>query len=426
MLFLTISAIFVVRVAAFGAELPNKFYGQCQRVTKSSKRIDGSNCQSLSLSIHASKDAKAIDERLEKGEPNEILRQSINNIVTLLDSTNKAIPSSPSASDTKSSAGVHIIGTGLTPTLLSLPLSTLHVLSQADIVLYDSLGLSYNDISQIVPRNCQVICVGKRGDSNKSWEQGDIDQLLLKMAVQDHSSDPDDSIPECHNAEKQQQTHSKSKVIVRLKGGDPFLFGRTRSEIETLRKNNISYTYTPGISSCIAGPHLGGIPLTDAALNCQSFAVWSGTDAFGRSWGLNTNENIDEEVTDFESNVDVLVFLMIGRLDKLEALCKLLAFGRQKNVVSPSVGTDNRKWNVDTPCAVIQNAGGIALTSFEKDLENNSNNTPQQKRPIQRVWRSTLGNIVSLIRSEDEARKSVSPAVFVVGKVCEVNLTCCQ
>lgn len=425
MLFYLVSASFVLSVAAFGAGFPNKFYGQCLRITRSTKRIDG-NCQSLSLSIHASKNAKIVDKWPGKGEPNEILRQSINNIVTLLDSTNKAIPSSPSAPDTKSSAVVHIIGTGLTPTLLNLPLSTLHILSQADVVLYDSLGLSHNDIYQIVPRNCQLISVGKRGDSDKSWEQGDIDELLLKIALQDHSADPDDNISECHSAENQQQTHTESKVIVRLKGGDPFLFGRTRSEIETLRKNNISYTYTPGISSCIAGPHLGGIPLTDAALNCQSFGVWSGTDAFGRSWGLNTDENHDGEVTDFETNVDVLVFLMIGRLDKLEALCELLAFGKRKNVTHPSFGTVNRKWNVDTPCAVIQNAGGIALTSSENDLENNSNNTPQQKRPIQRVWRSTLGNIVSLIRSEDETRKSVSPAVFVVGKVCEVNLTCCQ
>ena len=75
------------------------------------------------------------------------------------------------------------------------------------------------------------------------------------------------------------------KSVVRLKGGDPFLFGRARTEIETLRSNNIPYSYTPGISSCIAGPHLGGIPLTDPLLDCQSFGVWSGTDAFGKSWG---------------------------------------------------------------------------------------------------------------------------------------------
>ncbi|KAL3799531.1 hypothetical protein HJC23_008658 [Cyclotella cryptica] len=414
MLFCSICAIFVVSVTSFGTEFRNK----PKRITCPS--------QSLSCALDAANDAKAFDDSLPNEEPNEILRKSINNIVNILDSTNNAIPSSPSASDTKGSSVVHIIGTGLTPTLLSLPLSTLHILSQADVVLYDSLGLSYKDICQIVPRNCQVICVGKRGGSAKSWEQGDIDQLLLKMAMQDHFTNQGDNTSTCNNPEEQHQTHVKSKVIVRLKGGDPFLFGRTRSEIEALRKNNIHYTYTPGISSCIAGPHLGGIPLTDAELNCQSFGVWSGTDAFGQSWGLNTDDNNDGGVTDFESNVDVLVFLMIGRLDKLEALCTLLAFGRKTNDTNSFVGVVNQKWNVDTPCAVIQNAGGITMAISENEVENSVRNEPREERPIQRVWRSTLGNIVSLIRSEDETRKSVSPAVFVVGKVCELDLTCSQ
>ncbi|EED89375.1 uroporphyrin-iii C-methyltransferase, partial [Thalassiosira pseudonana CCMP1335] len=241
---------------------------------------------------------------------------------------------------------VHIIGTGLTPSLLSLPLSTLKILSRADVVLYDSLGLSYKDICQVVPQHCEVICVGKRGDSDKSWKQSEIDELLLRVAI-------DDDEVQC----------SKTKTIIRLKGGDPFLFGRTRTEIDNLRSNGIPYTYTPGISSCIAGPHLGGIPLTDASLDCQSFGVWSGTDAF-------------DDTKDWDGlNVDVLVFLMIGRLDKLEGLCRLLA-GRRS----------------------------VSTTEIEHG---------QSAIPTQRVWRSTLESIV-----EDEARTSVSPAVFVVGATC--------
>ncbi|KAL3777929.1 hypothetical protein ACHAWO_000135 [Cyclotella atomus] len=322
-------------------------------------------------------------------DPSELLRQSIKDLATLLDSTDGNLASYKSRPGC--SSVVHIIGTGLTPSLTSLPLSTLHVLSQADVVLYDSLGLSFRDICHIVPRHCKVMCVGKRGDDAKSWKQTDIDQMLLEMALQQQTED--------------NQDHQTSRIIVRLKGGDPFLFGRTRSEIETLRANNITYTYSPAISSCIAGPHLGGIPLTDAELNCQSFGVWSGTDAFGRSYGLNDQGN----EADFASGVDVLVFLMIGRLDKLEALCDLLAGKRGKNSV---VGND-RKWHVDTPCAVIQNAGGVS-----SDVSLGS------QTPVQKVWRSTLGNIVPMIRSEDEARVSVSPAVFVVGRVCELDLTC--
>ena len=149
----------------------------------------------------------------------------------------------------------------------------------------------------------------------------------------------------------------------------------------------------------MAGPHLGGIPLTDTELGCQSFGVWSGTDAFGKRRGLN-----DVNEADFTANVDVLVFLMIGRLDKLNALCQLLLVSRGENT-----HMESWKWNADTPCAVIQNAGG-------------SSGNPQA--PNQKVWRARLRDIVSTIRSEDETRTSVSPAVFVVGRVCELDLRC--
>jgi siroheme synthase len=201
--------------------------------------------------------------------------------------------------------------------------------------------------------------------------------------------------------QSQQQNSSKPKTILRLKGGDPFLFGRARTEIETLKSNRIPYTYTPAISSCIAGIHLGGIPLTDPTLNCQSFGVWSGTDAFGRSRGLgNASNNVSDDKWD-GIDVDTLVFLMIGRLDKLEALCNLLA------------GSDDEKWNENTHCAVIQNAGG------RRSIHETDSLGGGQK--IQRVWRGTLGSIVPMIRKEDQDRTSVSPAVFVVGATCQLN-----
>ncbi|KAL7453192.1 hypothetical protein ACHAWC_004859 [Mediolabrus comicus] len=261
--------------------------------------------------------------------------------------------------------------------------------SDADVVLYDSLGLSHDDICRVVPKHCDVICVGKRGDSQKSWKQSEIDDLILQMAMMGTKQ------------QSQQQKSPKPKTILRLKGGDPFLFGRARTEIETLKSNRIPYTYTPAISSCIAGPHLGGIPLTDPTLNCQSFGVWSGTDAFGRSRGLgNASNNVSDDKWD-GLDVDTLVFLMIGRLDKLEALCNLLA------------GSDDEKWNENTHCAVIQNAGG-RRTIHETDSLGGG-------QKIQRVWRGTLGSIVPMIRKEDQDRTSVSPAVFVVGATCQLN-----
>lgn len=315
----------------------------------------------------------------------ELLRRAIENLVSIAGDDTVQTTSPPSSST------VHVIGTGLTPNLLSLPLSTLYTLSRADAVLYDSLGLSERDIRRVVPPHCELICVGKRGDSEKSWKQGDIDDLLLQMA----SSSP-------------------PRNIVRLKGGDPFLFGRTRTEIDALRSASVPYTYTPGISSCIAGPHLGGIPLTDTSLNCQSFAVWSGTDAFGRSFGMGQPADDAREGREWQGlDVDVLVFLMIGRLDKLEALCDTISGGND--------AAGNGKWNTSTPCAVIQNAGGRAAPP-SSTVDGGTASQQTSNAPIQRVWRSTLGEIVSMIREEDRDRTSVSPAVFVVGATCELDL----
>ena len=59
-----------------------------------------------------------------------------------------------------------------------------------------------------------------------------------------------------------------------------------RTKINTLQSSGVPYTYMPVVSSCVVGPHLGGIPLTNASMGCQSFGVWSGTNDFGRSRGL--------------------------------------------------------------------------------------------------------------------------------------------
>ncbi len=364
---------------------------------------------------------------------NELLRKAIQNLASIIDlsdnpCTENDLPSTQSESQPQLKCiptTVHIIGTGLTPTLMSLPLSTLLLLSKADVVLYDSLGLSRDDICKVVPKHCEVICVGKRGDSKKSWKQNDIDELILQMALENMSSESTSSSTSSStsissNLNRENQNHSlhSSKCIIRLKGGDPFLFGRTRTEIESLRSNNIPYTYTPSISSCIAGPHLGGIPLTDTSLDCQSFGVWSGTDAFGRSIGMGNNDGDESGFTRDGLCVDTLVFLMIGRLDKLEGLCNALiqSGSRDGDMVD---GGNRRKWAANTTCAVIQNAGGRKMS---KGKVPESYCSTMDERPIQKVWRSTLENIISDIRKEDDTIASVSPAVFIVGATCELNL----
>lgn len=274
---------------------------------------------------------------------------------------------------------VHLVGTGLNPSLADLPLKTLRLLCEADVVLYDNLGLSADSIMEVVPDHCRTICVGKRGDDGTSWKQADIDALIRETAEASAEAGED-------------------RTIVRLKGGDPFLFGRARTEIETLREGRIPYTYTPAVSSCVAGPHLAGIPLTDPLLGCQSFGVWSGTDALGRVTGGKDWRNV---------GVDSLVFLMIGRLDKLDSLCESLS----------AAGTESL--NGDTPCAVIQNAGGPRVLQANQQKSND-------RLACQRVWRSTLRRITSDIRASDSSIKTVSPAVCVVGQIAQLDLLDCN
>ena len=87
----------------------------------------------------------------------------------------------------------------------------------------------------------------------------------------------------------------------------------------------------------------------------SKFWCWSGTDAFGRSRGLLTHDDADNDSNSGKQqlqqqsllSVDTLVFLMIGRLDKLDALCQFIAKLHGDN------GNDE-KWNTNTPCAIIQ------------------------------------------------------------------------
>lgn len=108
------------------------------------------------------------------------------------------------------------------------------VLSQADVVVYDRLLGS--GILAMIPPDAKKIDVGKCPDRHPV-PQEEINRILVREAL------------------------ARGRVV-RLKGGDPFLFGRGGEEIEELRKNNIPYEVIPGVTSAIAVPAYAGIPVT--------------------------------------------------------------------------------------------------------------------------------------------------------------------
>lgn len=128
---------------------------------------------------------------------------------------------------------VYLVGAGPgDPGLMTV--KGLEVLKEADCVIYDFLANSR--LLEYAKKGAETIYVGKKG-SQKTLEQEDITSLIIKKA-------------------------KKGKTVVRLKGGDPFIFGRGGEEAEGLVNAGIEYEVIPGVTSAVAVPAYAGIPLT--------------------------------------------------------------------------------------------------------------------------------------------------------------------
>ncbi|MBX2865818.1 MAG: uroporphyrinogen-III C-methyltransferase [Leptolyngbyaceae cyanobacterium MAG.088] len=209
------------------------------------------------------------------------------------------------------------------------------ILQQADSLIYDAL-IDQRLLSQL-SSTCELICVGKRG-GRPSTSQTDINQLLITHCQQ-------------------------GKQVVRLKSGDPFIFGRAASEVQALKAANCSFEVIPGMSSALVAPLLSAIPLTDPALS-HGFGVFTAHNLQNLDWAT-------------LANLETLVFLMGGR--HLGDICHQLTIHGQHG---------------DTPVAVIQWAS----------------------QPQQRLWQGTLLTIAQLTKGE-----TLSPCIIVVGEVIRLR-----
>src|SRR6266545_1538200 len=146
---------------------------------------------------------------------------------------------------TKNSGIVSLVGAGPgDPGLLTV--RGLRLLEQADVVVYDAL--SSPRLLAHAPK-AEHIYVGKRAAAH-TLTQDQINQLLVDLGKQ-------------------------GKRVVRLKGGDPFVFGRGGEECEALRDAGIAFEVVPGITSAIAAPCYAGIPVTHRDFN-SSFTLITG------------------------------------------------------------------------------------------------------------------------------------------------------
>ena len=128
---------------------------------------------------------------------------------------------------------VYLVGSGPgDPGLITV--KGLECIKKADVIVYDYL------VNSVLLRNArkdvELIYVGKKGNQH-TMEQDDINQLLVDKA-------------------------NENKIVTRLKGGDPYVFGRGGEEAIVLRENNILFEVVPGITAAIASPNYAGIPVT--------------------------------------------------------------------------------------------------------------------------------------------------------------------
>ena len=209
-------------------------------------------------------------------------------------------------------------------------------LQKAEVILYDHLV--NEDLLRFTQKGTEVFYVGKK-EGIASLEQEKINSLLVEKA-------------------------QEGKVVVRLKGGDPFIFGRGGEEIQAAKKSNIPFLVVPGITSVTGVAAYAGIPLTHRHLS-STLSVITGSNEKNQG-----DIHIDWEK--IASRSGTLVFLMGAR--KLPLIVeKLIKFGK-----SP-----------DTPIAVIQ-----------------WGTTARQK-----TWKGTLSTI-----GEKPSKEKISPpALTIIG-----------
>lgn len=120
-------------------------------------------------------------------------------------------------------------------------------LEQADVLIYDALANP--DLLQWVPDHCEKINAGKRAKDH-ILKQEETNDLIVRKAME-------------------------GKVVVRLKGGDPMIFGRGGEEAAELAEAGVAYEIVPGISSAIAGPCYAGVPVTHRD-HCSQLTLFTG------------------------------------------------------------------------------------------------------------------------------------------------------
>jgi len=264
-----------------------------------------------------------------------------------------AISQSSQTQESTTNVGqVYLVGGGPgDPNLLTI--KALQTMQMADVIVYDYL--ISDEIIELCRKDADFISVGKKA-GNHTLPQDQINQLLVDLA-------------------------KEGKVVCRLKGGDPYIFGRGGEEAQLLVKNDVPYQVVPGITAAAACSATTGIPLTHRDF-AQSVQFVTGhcknadavAAANGKSPSENTGPNWQALAT---SNQTLVVYMGVIRSSIIRE--NLIKHGRA----------------AETPIAIVEKGS----------------------RPDQRVITGTLAELDTLAK----AHKIGSPALIIIGEVVELH-----
>ncbi|MCG3651180.1 uroporphyrinogen-III C-methyltransferase [Aliarcobacter butzleri] len=219
-----------------------------------------------------------------------------------------------------------------------LTLKAVKAIQNADILIYDRLVNP--EILELVKKECELVYVGKE-DKKHTLPQEDINELIYQASL-------------------------KYENVVRLKGGDPFVFGRGAEEALYLKQRGIKFEIIPGITSAIAVPAYAGIPVTHRGLT-TSFRVVTGHE--------NPKKKISQIEWETFLNDETIIFLM--GYHNIEIISsKLLSLGKRK----------------DYPCAVISKG----TTTEQKVVVGTLEDIVEKSKDLPTPVMIVIGEVVNL------------------------------
>jgi uroporphyrin-III C-methyltransferase len=207
-----------------------------------------------------------------------------------------------------------------------ITLKGLKALKTADVVLYDALVSE--ELLEYAPKRATKVYVGKRSGDH-TYSQDAVNKLMVDYAI-------------------------NYGHVVRLKGGDPFVFGRGYEELDYAASYSIPATAIPGISSSIGVPGLQQIPVTHRGLS-ESFWVVTGTTASGK-----ISADVYEAA---KSNATVVVLMGIHKLAEITEIFKKEGKNKLPVAVIQSGSTDNEKVVVGIADTIVELAAENKISS---------------------------------------------------------------